>query len=106
MKIIPDGMYANVQCGATRVTDGSRRVIPVVADTIPIHLLGRKIRWIVIPSIVLFPLVASFCEPLLMFPMSMIWVTASWVLGECFHCRDLNEGEFEPESVEIETGLP
>lgn len=93
MKIIPDPLYLKMQCGANRISDGSARVLPLVASKIPFGRIQPRFRWIVMPSVICAPVVAGFYEPQLMFPIVLIWVISAWVLGSCVHCRTLAEAD-------------
>ena len=86
MKIIPDRAYARMQCGASRLTNGSGRVLPFISSKIPFDKVAEKWRRFVMPGIILAPIVAGFIEPRTMGPIVLVWVIAAWKLGTCPHC--------------------
>ena len=86
MKIFPDAVYAHMQCGASRLSDGSTRVVPFVSEKVPDRLVPEKFRRLVLPGVICIPTVAAFYEPTLMFPIVLMWVIAAWMVGACPHC--------------------
>lgn len=86
MKIIPDRIYVRMQCGASRLADGSGRVLPFISSKIPFDALGSRWRRFVMPGIILAPLVAGFTEPRAMFVIVPLWLVLAWKHGSCPHC--------------------
>lgn len=104
VKIIPDRLYARMQCAASRLTSGSGRVLPFISTRIPFERVETKWRGFVMPGLILAPVVAAFMEPRAMFVIVPIWVFAAWKLGSCPHCRTSEHHEEQAVSAAQDSG--
>lgn len=89
MKIIPDVLYARMQCAATRLGKGSLLVLPFISSKIPFDRFAKNTRKLIMPGVIIAPVVAAFIEPRIMFVLVLVWCGIAWKLGICPHCRKL-----------------
>lgn len=94
MKLIPDSAYRVAQCAASRISEGSGSILPLVSKLAG-ELLGRRMRLPTVAAVIIGAGVAAFQEPRLMLVFVPFWVAASWALGVCSHCAEAAQQEYD-----------
>lgn len=81
-----------MHCFATKVTDGSARVLPFVRRKLPLDRVKPALRWAVMPALIVGTVVLVFTENTVMWVVVPAWLFLAHKLGRSTHCPPKEPG--------------